>query len=1141
MPHNLDHCYCQSAGIDQGPSRLTALTAQVCVSPELQRQQQQIPTHSRPESPNRRSTRARDRLHGAMTSGSISVAATACAVLDCLDAACTGGASSADRLGDHFRAHGAHRHHDTVFRPLKIRVVRGGRIASAMPRKSPTSRSHGSDLQRSTGSLRPSSTSSGLGSMTSGRSGLDSASSTRSRGAPATPVLLFNSYAALSHARSAMCYSHLVAPPPPGRRTAGARLVATAPAVEMAPLRDPVTKAMVLGTPVHFQYLHRRRRWEPQLPPVEHTDAPPAQEAPVHVETKVVPEPEIEVDLALPDIPSTRRTSKPKPTAVPAVPAGPVEPIYHPVRRQSLMSKPKITATAADESDDDEEEDDEDDQGETTEPSPPDAEPAPPPPEEEDDVDDVSDDLFPLLPSRLSLASSMAGSDLASRKSSGTPRLPIHGLLAHPIRLVDPRVLDMLDGEREALVSGLLELHTKLEQGIDALDPAYDALDVGTADPQLKSRVGTSIDDDETLFQFMSDFLLLLMVQRERLTGVRSVQYAAQLEEVQANPADAIRHQAWTLYKYLHLVQRPLIPGKVMAQLLELGAEFSACLEGDMRPHHHGGGSEHHGVGGEEDVSVTQHRLFRRRLRMILRRHFKRCSTLAVGQFKAVLGHLSRFAHVAEMIHDAPETDPDDTYAAAVAMLTRLPVLFLPLLVQPGWMDLVPTSLKVMQLPMSITTKHMPASLRPTTARSMDENAHSMASTPGLTPGSAAFWHRHLQRDPRLRAQSTTDAVPFLHALIKGLGPPNRADRSLMDLTSRRPGTGYAEPAAAHAPLLGPGWAMDHTPDASASTLALAIAANNTVLPSPPAGTPCTLSPAASIAALPTVSDDGGTWSPASPDTTRPVSAYPVLNDRRAAAHAGIRSAGAPPAARSAITVTSVSRARTSSFAQRVLVRHGSASGPSSAQPRPHTAGTDLPPLPITTTTVASRRTSRAPPSADRSGTPSAPSTRDGSALHTRVVATIPADLVARAAALIAYLITHSDLLLDAAAVRALRLDRDLRRAEADPAASAPAGASAPMSAGPLADPPATAPSRRGGGGGARRGSVMVAAAAAVTATAVRARANKDRLVPPKVGNGNGGPTTAPSPGVFADRHEAADPFPLMASALHQGRRTAGS
>ncbi|KAJ3364508.1 hypothetical protein GGF32_001608 [Allomyces javanicus] len=1071
-----------------------------------------------------------------MTSGSISVAATACAVLDCLDAACTGGTSSADRLGDHFRAHGAHHHHDAVFRPLKIRVIRGGRIASAMPRAPKSaSRSHGSDLQRSTGSLRPSSTSSGFGSMTSGRSGLDSATSTRSRGAPATPVLLFNSYAALSHVRPAMCYSHLVVPPPPGRRTAGARLVATAPAVETAPLRDPVTKAMVLGTPVHFQYLHRRRRWEPQLPPVEHADPAPVQEAPAHVEAKVVPEPEIEIDLALPEIAAPRRTSKPKPSAVPAIPATPVEPSYQPVRRQSLLSKPKITATAADESDDEEEEDEDDEVGETTEPPPPDAEPAPPPPEEEDDVEDVSDDLFPLLPSRLSLASSMAGSDLASRKSSGAPRLPIHGLLAHPIRLVDPRVLDMLDGEREALVSGLLDLHTKLEQGIDALDPAYDAADAGVADPILKSRVGTSTDDDETLFQFMSDFLLLLMVQRERLTGVRSVQYAAQLEEVQANPADAIRHQAWTLYKYLHLVQRPLIPGKVMAQLLELGAEFSACLEGDMRPHHHG---EHHA--GEEDMSVAQHRQFRRRLRMILRRHFKRCSTLAVGQFKAVLGHLSRFAHVAEMIHDAPETHADDTYAAAVAMLTRLPVLFLPLLVQPGWMDLVPTALKVTQLPMSITTKHLPASLRPTTASSMDEHAHSMASTPGLTPGSAAFWHRHLLRDPRLRAQSTTDAAPFLHALTTGLGPPNRADRSLVDLTSRRPGTGYTDPAVAHAPLLGPGWAVDHTPDASASTLALAIAANNTVLPSPPAGTPCMLSPAASVTALPTVSDDGGTWSPASPDTTRPVSAYPVLDDRRAATHVTVRSAGAPPTARSAVTVTSVGRTCAPSLAQRVLVRHGSAAGPAftaaTGLPRPHTAGTDVPPLPLTSTT--SRRASRAPPSADRSATSSAPSTRDGSALHTRVVATIPSDLVARAAALIAYLITHADVLLDAAAVRALRLDRDLRRAEADPAASAPPGASAPMSAGPMADLPATAPARRGGG--AKRTSVTVAAAAAVTATAVRARAgNKDRLVPPK--GGNGGPTTAPNPGVFADRHEAANPFPLMASAPHQGRRTAGT
>ncbi|KAJ3374799.1 hypothetical protein GGF31_006697 [Allomyces arbusculus] len=1074
-----------------------------------------------------------------MTSSSISVTATACAVLDCLDAACTGGASSADRLSDHFRAHGAHHHHDAVFRPLKIRVVRGGRIASAMPRppKSSTPRSHCSDLLRSTGSLRPSSTSSGFGSTMSGRSGLDSAASTRSRGPPATPVLLFNSYAALSHARPAICYSHLVVPPPPGRRTVGARLVATAPAVETAPLRDPVTKAMVLGTPVHFQYLHRRRRWEPQLPPVEHVDAAPVHEAPAHVETKVVPEPEIKIELTLPNIAAPRRTSKPKPSAVPTLPAAPVEPSYQPARRQSIMSKPKITATAADESDDEEEDEDDDDGGEPAEPSPPYAEPAPPPPDEEEDVDDVPDDLFPLLPSRLSLASSMAGSDLASPKSSGVPRLPIHGLLAHPIRLVDPRVLDMLDGEREALVSGLLDLHTKLEQGIDALDPAYDAVDAGVADPILKTRVGTSTDDDETLFQFMSDFLLLLMVQRERLTGVRSVQYAAQLEEVQANPADAIRHQAWTLYKYLHLVQRPLIPGKIMAQLLELGAEFSACLEGDMRPRHHGGG-EHHGAAGEEDVSVTQHRLFRRRLRMILRRHFKRCSTLAVGQFKAVLGHLSRFAHVAEMIHDAPEMHADDTYAAAVAMLARLPVLFLPLLVQPGWTDLVPTALKVTQLPMSITTKHMPASLRPTTAGSMDEHAHSMASTPGLTPGSAAFWHRHLQRDPRLRAQSTADAAPFLHALITGLGPPNRADRSLVDLTSRRPGTGYAEPAAA--PLLGPGWAMDHTPDASASTLALAIAANNTVLPSPPAGTPCTLSPAASVAALPTVSDDGGTWSPASPDTTRPVSAYPVLDDRRAAAHVAVRHPGPPPAARSAVTVTSVGRARTPSIAQRVLVRHGSASGPSPAA-RPHTAGTDLPPFSPTTIGTTSGRPSRAPPSADRTPTPKAPSTRGGSTLHTRVVTTIPSDLVARAAALIAYLITHADVLLDAAAVRALRLDRDLRRAEADPAASAPPGASSPMSAGPMADPPATAPARRGGGAGARRASVMVAAAAAVTATAVRARAgnNKDRLVPPK--GGNGGPTTAPSPGVFADRHEAADPFPLMASAPHQGRRTAGS
>ncbi|KNE69364.1 hypothetical protein AMAG_13731 [Allomyces macrogynus ATCC 38327] len=552
-----------------------------------------------------------------MTSGSISVAATACAVRDCLDATCTGGTCSADRLGDHFRAHGAHHHHDAVFRPLKIRVVRGGRIASAMPRP-PKSvpRSHGSDLQRSKGSLRPSSTSSGFGSMVSSRTGLDSATSTRSRGPPTTPISLFN-----------------------------------------------LTKAMVLGTPVHFQYLHRRRRWEPQLPPVGHADPVPAQEAPAHVEAKVVPEPEIEIDLALPDIAAPRRTSKPKPTAVPAITAAPVESSYQPARRQSLVSKPKITTSATEESDDEDEEEEEVDGGERTEPSPPAADPTPPPPEEEDVDDDVSDDLFPLLPSRVSLASSMA----------------------HPIRLVDPRVLDMLDGEREALVSGLLDLHTKLEQGIDALDPAYDALDTGVPDPVLKSRVGTSTDDDETLFQFMSDFLLLLMVQRERLTGVRSVQYAAQLEEVQANPADAIRYQAWTLYKYLHLMQRPLIPGKVMAQLLELGAEFSACLEGNMRPHRHGG--EHHGT-GEEDVSVTQHRQFRRRLRMILRRHFKRCSTLAVVQFKAVLGHLSRFAHVADMIHDAPEMHADDTYASAVAMLARLPVLFLPLLVQPGWMDL---------------------------------------------------------------------------------------------------------------------------------------------------------------------------------------------------------------------------------------------------------------------------------------------------------------------------------------------------------------------------------------------------------------------------------------------------------------------
>jgi hypothetical protein len=236
---------------------------------------------------------------------------------------------------------------------------------------------------------------------------------------------------------------------------------------------------------------------------------------------------------------------------------------------------------------------------------------------EEDEVlessDDSEDDMIPL---RLSPIDSTLQKATVNVKG----RAPVIKGLMQP--QAEHNVVELLDTERDGFVNGLLEVHSHHE--------SFHGQD--------------HMEEEEVLFRFTSEYLLLQMVQREAVTGVRSVQFAAQITALKEDLPKALAETSHTLYRYLCTMKKVVVTARVFSRLF--------CYYQELK---------------EKKPNRLHHRIRQELINLLEDQDFN--STLF---FKVIFGHLARiFRHIP-------------------CVSSKLGALFLPLVVQEGWQAHLP-------------------------------------------------------------------------------------------------------------------------------------------------------------------------------------------------------------------------------------------------------------------------------------------------------------------------------------------------------------------------------------------------------------------------------------------------------------------
>ncbi|ORZ31581.1 hypothetical protein BCR44DRAFT_54895 [Catenaria anguillulae PL171] len=207
----------------------------------------------------------------------------------------------------------------------------------------------------------------------------------------------------------------------------------------------------------------------------------------------------------------------------------------------------------------------------------------------------------------------------------------------------DPRVLAVLDTERESTIAGLLDLQANHAE-----------------------EMATTEAEDEVLFTFMNDILVLLMMQRVRATGAISVQYDAQIHDVLLDPLASAIRMTWTTCEYLRVIHSPpLFPSAIFSQLVSIVND-----------------------------STLDDRAKRKRARLLCRRHLRKQSPTSALLFRSILSHVSRILVLAEAL---PRRDPHRKW-----LQYRLAIGLIPAVVQEGWTEDLPAHMRIVHLPTSV-------------------------------------------------------------------------------------------------------------------------------------------------------------------------------------------------------------------------------------------------------------------------------------------------------------------------------------------------------------------------------------------------------------------------------------------------------